>query len=99
MNHIEPTEESLAAWEVWLAERPEAVREVARRLPPYKLFKMKSAGLYVTIDSYDEELSGKVSLKVYVNHRFNDFLLFERCVFGVDPEDLAEADDYNKDKS
>jgi hypothetical protein len=95
MNLHDLTPEQLESWEEWLDERPPAVAEVARRLPPWKLYRLKSTDQLVTIYAYDEilegEKTGQVSLKVDVSGRFN-FLVFERRVFGIDPDDLEEAD-------
>jgi len=86
----EPNAEQLAEWEEWCDSRPTKVAEVARRLVPWKLYQMRSTGQRVVIVHYDEEESGEVSLSVDVSGAYN-FLMFDRQVFGVDPDDLELA--------
>ena len=100
MNLHDPTSAELAEWEEWCDSRPSPIAEVARRLPPWKLYRLKSTGQRVTIAAYDEPLdeetgepSGNpVTLKVDVDGRFN-FVIFDRRVFGVAPDNLEECDD------
>ena len=99
MNLHDPTPTELAEWEEWCDSRPPAIAEVARRLPPWKLYRLKSTDQRVTIAVYDEPLDEKtgepsgdpVTLQVDVDGRFN-FVIFERRVFGVSPDDLEECD-------
>lgn len=87
-----PTEEQRAGYEEWCASRPPHVAEVARRLPPWKLYRMKSTGHRVTLYAFDENgEEGAVTLRVNVTKEYN-FVTFERQVFGIDPDDLEECD-------
>ncbi len=74
-------------WDQWVESRPPVVRDLCRRLPPDRLYRMKSTGQRVTIISYAEE--GKV--RVLVSGKYN-FVCQEREVFGVDPDDMEECD-------
>jgi hypothetical protein len=94
---IEPNEEQLAEWEEWLDERPPAVQEVARRLPPWKLYYLTSAPPQrVTINSYnvimEGEREGEVVLNIHVGSYLN-FVMFDRNVFDVPHADLVECVD------
>ena len=84
---IEPSKEMLAAWNEWVAERPESVRIVAEKFDPWTLYKLKDSGHRVTLHSISED----GTLTVNVSGDFNQ-LLFERKVFGIPPNDLDECD-------
>jgi len=84
---IEPTPEQEKEWAEWVASRPDKVRAVAERFPPWELYRMKSTGQRVTVASYSED--GTVSVNVSAD--FN-VTLFERNVFGIDPDDLEPCD-------
>ena len=91
MRYVQPTPEQAQGWESWVAERPDNVREVARRFDPWTLYRLKSSGHRVTVGAFDEEEDGRVTLRVNVSGEFN-FVTFERSVFGIDPNDLEECD-------
>lgn len=90
-NIFEPTEEQLTAWQAFLDSRPEAVRKVAEKLPPWGLFLLKSSNHRVTIYSYGEQDDGKVTVTVNVLGAYN-LVDFERQVFGIEPENLESCD-------
>ena len=90
-NVYEPTEEQKSQRAKWVAERPDAVRAVAERFQPWKLYRMRSTGHRVTVHSYGEGENGSVTLTVNVTGKYN-LLAFERRVFGIDPDDLSECD-------
>lgn len=89
----EPADEQLHEWELWLAALPENVRLVAERLPPWKLYWLKSPGQRVRIISYDEPLEegDAVTVSVSVGGDVNA-LVIERNVFGINPDDLEPCD-------
>ena len=97
MNLYEPTEEQLKDWNEWVASRPPNVRAVAEKLVPWKLYRMGSSGHRVCLYSYDEEMDGSVTLKVDVRGEFN-FVVMERRVFGVKPEELTECEGPDPDE-
>lgn len=74
-------------WAEWVASRPPVVQELCKRLPPDRLYLLKSSGHRVTLISYNED----GTVKVAVTGQFNA-LTFERQVFGIKPEDLEECD-------
>lgn len=84
---FEWTDEKKREWDAWVAERPECVRVLCKRLPPNKLYRMKSTGQRVTIAAYAE--NGTV--RVNITGQYNA-LVFEREVFGIDADDLEECD-------
>lgn len=87
----EPTPDKVELWHDWLAERPPAVRAIAERFPPWKLFRLETTGQCVVVRSVSED--GTVTVKV--SARFNeassmlDVFMPERQVFGIDPSTLA----------
>lgn len=53
---------------------------------------MKSTGQRVLVDSFEEgKQTGRITLSVAVRAEYN-FLIFERLVVGVDPDDLEPSD-------
>ena len=96
-----PNEEQMAEWEEWLNDPEHApVADVARRLPPWKVYWLTSAPPQrVTINSYHDILEdsdkfkkGDVVLNVNVGSYFN-FVVIERDVFDVPWQHLVECDD------
>lgn len=90
-NVFEPSPEQVSKWNAWVQERPEAVRAVADKIFPWKLYRIISTGHRVTVVSFDEHEDGHVTCRVVVGGEFN-LVAFEREVFGIDPEDLVECD-------
>lgn len=76
-----------SAWREWLSTRPQVIQALAERLPPDRLYKMKSTGHRVTLISYAED----ETVTVAVTGQYN-LVTFERQVFGVSPDDLEECD-------
>jgi len=74
-------------YEIWLGSRPKIVQEVAKLLPPDRLYLMKSTGNRVYLHAYAED--GTVS--VVVSQEYN-CVFFSRIVTGVSPDDLEECD-------
>jgi len=75
-------------WAEWLAGRPAVIRDLATRFPPNLLYRLRETGSRVTLHSYSED----GTMTVTVGKEFNEFLWFERNVFGIEPEDLEECD-------
>jgi hypothetical protein len=75
------------AWDEWVASRPQVVQELCKRLPPDRLYRMEPSGNRVTIYSYSED--GTVT--VVISGEYNA-VIFDRRVFGISPDDLAECD-------
>ena len=92
-NLCEVTPEVLADFEQWLneEERPDTIREIARKFPPWKLYRMKSTNQRVTIVSYSEFEDDSVGFMVHVSGQYNR-VLFSRSVFGIKSDDLEECD-------
>lgn len=76
-----------AGWERWVSTRPPVVQDLCRRYPPDRLYLLKPPGQRVTLVSYNE--NGTVT--VNVSAQWN-CVVFEREVFGIDPNDLEECD-------
>jgi hypothetical protein len=75
-----------AGWNEWVATRPPIIQEMCRRLPPDRLYRIKDAHR-CTIVAYSED--GTVRVNVSGEH---NFLMFDREVFGINPNDLTECD-------
>lgn len=86
-----PTADDIKAWDEFVLSRPEAVKAVAAKLFPWKLYRMKSTGHRVTLYCLDENTDGTVTLQVDVTGEFNA-LMFDRRVFGISPDDLEECE-------
>lgn len=92
---MEVTPEQEAEWKTWVADRPPDVRDVAERFDPWSLYRMKSTGQRVTIRSFRE--GPPVTLTVNILSDFN-LVLFERQVFGIEPNDLEPCDIQDQDE-
>lgn len=84
---VDWTEEQKKAWDACVAELPDSVRALCERLPPNKLYKMKSTRHRVILHSYAE--NGTVTVDILAKYNALDF---ERHVFGIDANDLEECD-------
>lgn len=87
----EPTAEQETEYREWIKSRPAHVRAVAERFEPWSLYRMKSTGHRVTVYSFGEGDDGSVTLTVAVTGEFNA-VVFERQVFGIDPDDLVPCE-------
>lgn len=87
MKPFKPSKAEERAWAKWVASRPPAVREVAERFFPWRLYRIKSSGHVAVLRSFCED----GTLTVTMSAKYNN-LLFERYVFGVPPDDLEECD-------
>ena len=85
----EPTAKQKRGWAKWVESRPPNVRAVAERFDPWSLYRMGSNR--VTVQSFGEDKDGRVTLTVGVSGDFNA-VIFERSVFGVDPESLTPCE-------
>lgn len=84
----EPTAEKLAAWNEWLADRPECIREVATRLPPWNDYRIVTTGQRARIYSYSEPGENNRVTVTAVVWREELPELTTRTVFGFSPEDF-----------
>lgn len=88
----EPTDEESAAWDSWVAERPERVRVVAAKLKPWRAYVLKTTGAIVVLHAVDEpeDPNEPITLRVDVTRALNEHVMFDRTVFGIRPEDVVE---------
>ena len=92
---FEPTTKQQASWEAWVSERPESVRAIAARFPPWELYRLKSTGQRVSVVSIFENGTLKVHVNGAINYDFVYFTHPEVCdfdVFGVDPRSLEPCE-------
>lgn len=75
------------AYAKWLKSKPPVIQEMAKKIPPEKLYRLKTSNHRVTIFSYNEN----GTMTVVVSGKYN-FVDFERRVFGIRPEELEECD-------
>jgi hypothetical protein len=90
-NIYEPSNKQRALWRKFLKSRPAAVRAVAERFAPWKLYRLMRGPQRVVVVAFDELKDGSITVRVDVRAEFN-FVLFERQVFGIKPEDLEECE-------
>ena len=79
----------------WLSSRPEAVRKVIEKYHPTHLFRMKSTGHRVWIESFAENDDDTVTeCTVIVSSQFNPSVFFDRRVPGIELTDLEDLGEY-----
>lgn len=66
----------------WLAERPQVIRDMYAKCPPNALYKLKSTGQIVAIDSYLEDGTLRCGI-ISEHHRYS--------LCGIEPEDLENT--------
>lgn len=88
MMHYDPTPKQLMEWQSWLSTRPENVRKVATKHPPWELFVVRESGHVVSAVSFDETPNGGVMMTVEVCRNSNPVENHYR-VFGIDPRSLT----------
>uniref|UniRef100_A0A6M3JIW3 Uncharacterized protein n=1 Tax=viral metagenome TaxID=1070528 RepID=A0A6M3JIW3_9ZZZZ len=84
---IEWSEEQEKAWEDWVSTRPQIIKDLCKRFPPYNIYRLNNSGHKVTIYSYSED----GTITVNVSGEYNA-VMFDRQVFGIRPENLEECD-------
>jgi hypothetical protein len=84
---IEWTDEQEKEWNKWVSSRPQVIKDLCNRFPPYNLYRLKNSGHRVTLYSYSED----GTMTVNVSGEYN-VVMFDRQVFGINPEDLEECD-------
>lgn len=70
----------------WIASRPKVIQGMIAKVPPNRLYRMKSTGSRVTLHSYSED--GTVTVDISGNY---NLVTFERQVFGIPIDDLEEC--------
>lgn len=83
---VQWTPEKKAEWDKWLETRPKIIKDMAEKLPPNRLYKLKH-DVRVTLYSYSEDGTVTVNVTGEYNRVF-----FNRRVFGIKPDDLEECD-------
>jgi hypothetical protein len=83
----EPSDEDIREWLKWVEERPEPVKSIAKRFDPWSLYRFRDGGQRATLVSISE--NGTVTVRV--TGEFN-IVMFDRDVFGVNPDDLEPCD-------
>lgn len=89
------TTEQKQEWEKWLSERPENVRKVAERIVPWKKYRdiriLDDIGNRYSPRSYEQKEDDTVTI---ICEKSNEEMPFlgGYCVFGMNPDDLVEAD-------
>ena len=74
-------------WRKWVAQRPTVVRNLCKRFPPNRLYRLRNTGQRVTISAYRED----GTLRVEVSGQYN-LTPFNTEVFGVTPDDMQECE-------
>lgn len=84
---IEFNEQQRANVNEWLATRPPVIQELVAKLPPDRLYRVKSTGQRGTIDSYSE--NGTVTLVIDGTYCY---VMFGQRVFGLSADMIEECD-------
>lgn len=87
MKIAEPTAKDVKEWRAWVRSLPPKPRAVAERFEPWRLYRLKDTGDRVTFYSVADD----GTLTVVVSGAFN-VVVFDRRVFGIDPDNLEECD-------
>lgn len=88
-NICEVTEQMESSYEKWILKELDGkakIADIARKYPPWKLFRMKSTGHRVAPYAFNND----GTITIFVSGLYN-FVMFERTVFGVNPDDLEEC--------
>ena len=83
----EPTVEDEESWREFVVDLPASIRGIGERLYPWELYRLKTTDQRVTLYSISE--NGTVTVEI--TGEFND-ILFDRQVFGINPDDLEPCD-------
>lgn len=89
-NIYEPDETIMRGYNNLLEELSVNEREIMEKYPPWKLYRLKSSGHMVEIIAIGTYEDG-VKFRVDISGKYN-CVMFERQVFGIDPNDLEECD-------
>ena len=76
-----------AEFDEWYAKRPPEVQKLINKIPPNRLYFLSTSGHRVVPLAYSEN----GTLTVVVTGEYNS-IMFERKVFGINPDDLTECD-------
>jgi hypothetical protein len=90
-NIIEPDEEYMREYEKMFEILPTNQQEVIKKFPPWKLYRLKSTNQRVEILTIGTDKDNTVKFRVDISGKYN-MILFDRQVFGIDPDDLEECD-------
>lgn len=86
----EPTDEERSEWRAFVEGLPQAVRAVAERLEPWRLYRHGEKGLRGTLASFEDD-DGQVRVRLIVKAEWNG-LPVDVLACGLDPADLVECD-------
>ena len=75
--------------EEWLSDRPQVVKDMARKYPPWNEYRIKSTGQTAILYSYSE--NGTVTVDI-TSATFENAFGAQRRVFGIDVFDLEILD-------
>lgn len=75
-------------FEEWLSTRPKVIREMGRKCPPDREYKIKSTGQTAVLHSYNED--GTVTVNI-TSPTIENLFGAQRQVFGVGIDDLEEC--------
>ena len=80
-----PSDDELNAWDEWATSRPDIVRKMCEKLPPWHYYFMPKTGQIVTVEGYSEDGTIRVGV---VGDRISIPAILQLQVFGVSPNDL-----------
>jgi len=95
---MEISEELKKLWEDFLSARPENIRKVAEKFPPWKKYRLKDHGFTGSVyipRAYEEKEDGTVTIQCVKENKEMP-ILGGYSVFGIHPESLEEVEPSNQ---
>lgn len=83
----EPTKAMLKSWAKWVASRPESVRQICERFPPWHYYEMPKTRQIVAIEAWAEDGTMRVTV---LGDQISIPSIVPFQVFGVPPDDLTK---------
>jgi hypothetical protein len=82
-----PTKKMLKEWGKWVASRPDAVRVICEKFPPWSYYEMPKTKQIVVIEAWAEDGTMRVTV---VGDQISIPAIVPFQVFGVPPDDLIQ---------
>lgn len=84
-----PNEKQMRSWNKWVKSRPDAVRSIIERFPPWHYYNMPKTQQIAVIEAWAEDGTMRVTI---VGDAISVPAIVQFQVFGVSPDDLVRRD-------
>jgi hypothetical protein len=84
---MHPDEAALKEFHAWVATKPKVIQDMAAKLDPWTLYRLKDTGHRCQLYAFSEDGTVQVSITGEYN-----LIEFGRRVFGIDPAELTECE-------